>query len=134
MRILGRGNSTSLTDLAAGLMARAGDLPGDGFQAAATELNAFLTTGGEDKTADVTGDLNIGYDVVLFHGLTLKEKIEIGDDMTIVPFEQARLFVDESVLEDVAPTVIKYNDWQSVGAVVSSYSSAITLTLARSAR
>lgn len=121
MRILGSGSSTSLTDLTAGLIARANDLSGDGFRKAATELNAFLVTDGEDKTTDVPDDLNVGYDVVLFHGLSLREKFEIGDDMTIVPFEQVRVFVNESVLEDVAPTVIKYNDWQSVGAVVKPF-------------
>ena len=121
MQILGSGSSTSLTDLTAGLMARADELPSDGFRTAATELNAFLVTGGEDKTADVPGDLDVGYDVVLFHGLSLREKFEIGDDMTIVPFEQVRVFVGESVLEDVAPTVIKYNDWRSVGAVVKPF-------------
>ena len=121
MQILGSGNSTSLTDLTAGLMARAEELPGDGFRTAATELNAFLVTGGEDKTAGVPGDLDVGYDVVLFHGLSLREKFEIGDDMTIVPFEQVRVFVDEVVLEEVAPTVIKYNDWRSVGAVVKPF-------------
>ena len=121
MQILGSGSSTSLTDLTAGLMARADELPSDGFRTAATELNAFLVTGEEDKTARVPGDLNVGYDVVLFHGLSLREKFEIGDDMTIVPFEQVRVFVGESVLEDVAPTVIKYNDWRSVGAVVKPF-------------
>ena len=121
MQILGRGSSTPLTDLIAGLMARADDLSGDGFRKAATELNAFLVTGGKDKTTDVPGDLDVGYDVVLFHGLSLREKFEIGDEMTIVPFEQVRVFVDESVLEDVAPTVIKYNDWRSVGAVVKPF-------------
>ena len=121
MQILGSGSSTSLTDLTAGLIARADELPSDGFRTAATELNAFLVTGGEDKTADVPGDLDVGYDVVLFHGLSLREKFEIEDDMTIVPFEQVRVFVDESVLEDVAPTVIKYNDWRSVGAVVKPF-------------
>ncbi len=121
MRILGSGSSTSLTDLTAGLMARADDLSCDGFWKAATELNAFLVMGGEDKTTGVPGDLDIGYDVVLFHGLSLREKLEIGSDMTIVPFKQVRVFVDESVLEDVAPTVIKYNDWRSVGAVVKPF-------------
>ena len=121
MQIIGRGISTSLTDLSAGLMARADELPEDGFRMAAAELSAFLVMGGENKTAGVPGDLNIGYDVVLFHGLTLKEKIEIGDDMTIVPFEQVRIFVDESVLEDVAPTIIKYNGWRSVGAAVKPF-------------
>ena len=121
IRILGSGSSTSLTDLTAGLMARADDLSGDGFQKAANELNAFLVTGGKDKTTGVPGDLDIGYDVVLFHGLSLREKFEIGNDMTIVPFEQVRVFVDESVLEDIAPTVIKYKDWRSVGAVVKPF-------------
>ena len=121
MQILGSGSSTSLTDLTAGLMARADELPGDGFRTAATELNAFLVTDGEDKTTGVPGDLDVGYDVVLFHGLSFREKFEIGDDMTIVPFERVRVFVDESVLEDVAPTVIKYNDWRSVGAVVKPF-------------
>ena len=120
MQILGNGNLTSLTDLIVGLMARADELSGDGFQAA-TELNAFLNAAGEDKTVAVPGDLDVGYDVMLFHGLSLREKFAIGDDMTIVPFEQARTFVDGSVLEDVAPTVIKYDDWQSVGAVVKPF-------------
>ena len=103
-------------------MARANDLSGDGFREAATELTCIsrLRTG-KDKTTDVPGDLNVGYDVVLFHGLSLREKFEIGDDMTIIPFEQMRVFVDESVLEDVAPTVIKYNNWRSVGAVVKPF-------------
>ena len=121
MRILGSGGSTSLTDLIAGLMARADELPGDGFRKAATELNAFLVTDREDKTTGVPGNLDVGYDVVLFHGLSLREKFEIGNDITIVPFEQVRVFVDERVLEDVAPTVIKYNDWRSVGAVVKPF-------------
>ncbi len=121
MRILGSGSSTSLTDLTAGLMARADELPGDGFRKAATELNAFLVTDREDKTTGVPDDLDVGYDVVLFHGLSLREKFEIGNNMTIIPFERVRAFVDESVLQDVAPTVIKYNNWRSVGAVVKPF-------------
>ena len=90
IQILGSGNLTSLTDLIGGLMARADELPGDGFRAAATELNAFLDATGEDKTVAVPDDLDVGYDVVLFHGLSLREKFAIGDDMMIVPFKQAR--------------------------------------------
>lgn len=121
VQILGRGALTSLTNLIVGLMARAGELSGDGFHAAASELNTLLVAAGGDKTAGVPGDLDIGYDMVLFHGLSLREKFEIGSGMTIVPFEQVRTFVDGSVLEDVAPTVIKYDDWQSVGAVIKPF-------------
>lgn len=117
IQILSSGNLTSLTDLIVGLMARAHELPDDDFRAAATELNAFLDAAGED----VPGDLDVGYDVVLFHGLSLREKFAIGDDMMIVPFEQARTFVDESVLENVAPTVVKYKNWRSVGAVAKPF-------------
>ena len=117
IQILGSGNLTSLTDLIVGLMARAHELPDDDFRAAATELNAFLDAAGED----VPGDLDVGYDMVLFHGLSLREKFAIGDDMMIVPFEQARTFVDESVLENVAPTVVKYENWRSVGAVMKPF-------------
>ena len=121
MQILGSGSSTSLTDLTAGLMARADELPSDGFRTAATELNAFLVTGGEDKTASVPGDLDVGYDVLLLHGLTLKEKIDIGEEMAILPFEQVRTFVNEHLVEELAPPGAGFNSWRSVGAVVKPF-------------
>ena len=49
------------------------------------------------------GGLDAGYDAVLFYGLTLKEMIDIADDMAMLPFEQARAFVDESMLKEVPP-------------------------------
>lgn len=70
MQILGSGNLTSLTNLIGGLMARAHELPDDDFRAAATELNAFLDAAGED----VPGDLDVGYDVVLFQGKNPRAK------------------------------------------------------------
>ena len=54
------------------------------------------------------GDLNIGYHVVLFHGLCLEEEIDIGGGLAMLPFEQARAFVDEEVLKDMAPDVARY--------------------------
>ena len=121
IRILDSGLSTSLTDLTAGLMARANELPDDGFRTAATELNAFLVTDGEDKTTGVPGDLGIGYQVLLFYGLTLKEKIDIGEEMAILPFEQVRTFVNEYRVGELAPPGAYFNDWRSVGAVVKPF-------------
>jgi len=121
MQILGSGNSTSLTDLIAGLMVRADELPGDGFQAAASELNAFLAPAGKDKAVGVPGDLDVGYDVVLFRGLTLKERIDIGDEMAILPLDQARAFLEEGLVEELSPPDAKFNDWRSVGAVVKPF-------------
>ncbi len=78
-------------------MARADELPGDGFDAAAGELHALLdSAGGGDATA-VPGDLDIGYDAVLFHGLCLEADIDIEGGLSMLPFEQARAAVDTQV-------------------------------------
>ena len=75
VQICGHGNSTSLTDLIGGLMARADELRGDGFQEAAGELHALLDSASGGDGSSVPGDLNIGYHVALFHGLYLEEEI-----------------------------------------------------------
>lgn len=121
LQILNSGSATSPTDLIAGLMARAAELPGDGFREAATELNAFLGPIGQGESASVLGNLDVGCDAVLFWGLTLKERIEIADDMALLPFEQARAFVNENLVEELAPPGAGFHRWRSVGAVVRPF-------------
>lgn len=121
MQILNTGSSTSATDLIAGLMARAAELSRDRFRAAATELNAFLSRGGHGEAARVLGDLDVGYDAVLFWGLTLKERIEIADGMVVLPFEHVQRFVDRSFVEELAPPGSGFHRWRSVGAVVRPF-------------
>ena len=94
MQILGSGSSITPTNLLAGLMARASELPRDGFRAAA-ELHAFLTPAGEEGSDSVPGGLDIGYDAVLFYGVTVTERIEVAHGMELLPFEKVRTFVDE---------------------------------------
>ena len=120
MQILGSGNSTSATDLIAGLMARS-ELSRDRFRAAATELNAFLSRGGQGESASVPGNLDVGYDAVLFWGLTLKERVEVTDGMAMLPFEQVQTFIDRSLVEELAPPGSGFHDWRSVGAVVRPF-------------
>ena len=121
MQILNTGSSTSATDLIAGLMARASELSRDRFRAAATELNAFLSRGGQGESASVLGDLDVGYDAVLFWGLTLKERVEVADGMVMLPFEQVQRFVDRSFVEELAPPGSGFHRWRSVGAVVRPF-------------
>ena len=102
-------------------MARAAELSGDRFRAAAGELNAFLTPAGKAGPADVLGGLDVGYDAVLFYGLTLKERIEIADGMAMLPFEQARAFLDVSMVKELAPPGAVSHGWRSVGAVVRPF-------------
>ena len=103
MDILNTSNLTSPADLIAGLMARAAELSGDRFRTATGELNALLTLAAEGDPAGGAGELDVGYDAVLFYGLTLKERIDVVDGMVILPFEQMRAFVDESLVEELAP-------------------------------
>ena len=121
MQIHGSGSLTSLTDLIGGLMVRAAELSGDRFRSAARELNAFLVPAGEGGPAGVPGDLDVGYDAMLFHGLTLKERIDIGEELAILPFEQVRAFVDDSLVEELAPPGAEFHGWRSVGAVVRPF-------------
>ena len=121
MVILNSGMSTSPANLIAGLMVRAEELSGDRFRTAASELNAFLAPAEDGWSANVLGGLDVGYDAVLFYGLTLKERIDIGDGMAILPFEQVRAFVDENLVQELAPPGAGFYQWQSVGAVVKPF-------------
>ena len=121
MQILDSGSSTSATNLISGLMARASELSGDRFRAAATELNAFLGRVGQGESASVPGDLDVGYDAVLFWGLTLKERVEVADGMVLLPFEHVQTFVDRSLVEELAPPGSGFHGWRSVGAVVRPF-------------
>ena len=121
IQVLGNGQSICLTDLIAGLVVHARDLPGDGFVAAATELEAFLDRAWIERKACVPGNLDTGYDVVLFYGLNIKKRIDIADDMALLPFEQLQAFVEKSQIKELAPPGAGFHEWQSVGAVVRPF-------------
>ena len=121
MQILNAGQSTSPTDLIAGVMARAAELSGDRFRAAAGELNAFLAPVGDRGSPQFPDGLDVGYDAALFYGLTVKERIEVADGMALLPFEQVRAFVDEELVEELAPRGAGFHDWRSVGALARTY-------------
>ena len=127
MEILNTGQSTSSGDLIAGLMACAAELSGDRFRTAAGELNALLDPAAEKREcAGVPGGLDVGYDAVLFYGLTLKERIDIAHGMALLPFEQVRAFVDKSLVdkslvEELTPRGAVFYGWRSVGAVVRPF-------------
>ena len=121
MQILNQGMSISAGALIAGLMARAAELPGKRFRAAARELNAFLSGAEDDAAASVLGDLNEGCDLLLFYGLTVTERIEVENGMAILPFREARRFVNRELVEELAPAAAGYQGWRSVGAVARPF-------------
>ena len=121
MRLVNSGTSISAGDLIAGLMARAAELSGDGFRAAARELNAFLSPAKDGKAAGVLGNLDEGCDVLLFYGLTVSERINVEDAMAILPFREVRRFVDQELVEELAPPGAGFHGWRSVAAVVRPF-------------
>ena len=121
MRILNSGMSISAGDLIAGLMARAAELPGNGFPAAAGELNAFLSPVGDGEAASVLRNLDEGCDALLFWGLTVTERIDLEDNMAILPYAEVRRFVEHQRVEELAPSGAGYHGWRSVGAVIRPF-------------
>ena len=121
MQVLNSGGSTSPADLAAGLMARAGDHSVGGFRKAAGELHAFLVVAGEVDGAALPDGLDRGCDIVLFHGPVVKERIDVAEDVTLLPFEEVRAFVDEDLVRELAPPGAGFHGFQSVGAAARTF-------------
>ena len=121
MQVLNSGGSTSPADLAAGLMARASEHSGDGFRKAAGELHAFLVSSAEEDAAALPDGLDRGCDVALFHGPVVVERIAVAEDVTLLPFEEVRAFVDEEFVRELAPLGAGFHGYRSVGAAARTY-------------
>lgn len=116
MRILDSGGSISASDLIAGLMARAADLPGDRFRKAARELNAFLSPVRDGEMDDVLGNLDEGCDILPFYGLAVTERIDLCDGMAIFPYQEILRFLDEESLQELSPSDAAFHDHWCGGA------------------
>ena len=121
MEILGSGGDIYMGTLIAGLMARAAELPQDGFRTALRELNAFLSPVSDGAAADTLGSLDEACDVFLFYGLTLSERTEVEDGMVLLPYEQVLRFVDEETVRNFAPSGAGFHGWGPVGAVARPF-------------
>ena len=69
-------------DLLSGVMARAEDLPVDGWRSSGRELHALIQPHGEAGRPSEFGFLGTGHHISLFHGLRFEEAVEIGDNMS----------------------------------------------------
>ena len=121
IQIVNSGSLQDLSSMVGGLMARAMEVRENGFRVAATELNALLEPVKDPESMPARDDLTIGYHVALLHGLRVDGEYRIAEDMTLVPFRHMRDFVNQSVLGDVAPNIIKFNGWQSIAAIVKPF-------------
>lgn len=118
LMILNSGMTTYARDLIAGLMARAAEVPEDGFRVAARELNTLLVPAMKADKGSVLGDVERGYHALLFYGLTLTERVDFAEGISILPIEDLQGFVDRKVVEELAPLGAQFHKWRSVGALV----------------
>lgn len=121
MQILNTGGLTCPTDLIAGLFARAHELSHDRFRQAASEMKALLNPGVERGPAPLPGGLDVGYNMTLFYGLTVTEIADVGEGIAILPYEDVRPFVDDNLIDELAPDGAGFHRWRSVGAVVRRF-------------
>ena len=121
MQVLSSGGSTSPADFAAGLIARAAEHSGDGFRKAAGELHAFLVAAAGDDGAALPDGLDRGSDVVLFHGPIVTERVDVAEDVALLPFEEVRAFVDEQFVHELAPPFTGFDGFRAVGAAARTY-------------
>lgn len=112
-----KAEKTDLLHILVGLMTRGRELPEDGFRVGCRELKDLLGPDGPDDTAK----LSAGVHVVLFHGLRFEKEITITDDMSIVPFEKVRDYVEEGLLRPFTPNLAVPEPWEPVGAIVKSF-------------
>lgn len=62
----------------------------------------------------VPGSLDIGHNAVLFYGLALNVRVYLEGGMAILPYDQARAFVDDDLVKDLAPPGTRFPRCRSV--------------------
>ena len=121
IQILSHGYRGSLSSMIARLMEHRREGPDGGLRRAAAELDGLLAPRGNLEQSSLPDDLSVGYHVALFHGLRVGEQVLLAGDITILPFEQWGTFVNERILQDFAPAILRDNLQKSVGALVQPF-------------
>ena len=60
-------------------------------------------------------------DAVLFHGPIVKKRIDVAEDVVLLPFEEVQAFVDEEMVFELAPPGAGFHGFQSIGAAARTY-------------
>lgn len=71
---------------------------------------------------DVPGDLDLGYDVLLFFGTQMDQQIEIKPDLIAMPFLALQDWVDTEWIRDFVPEHADRRDLHQIGAIVRPFS------------
>ena len=67
------------------------------------------------------GTLDEGCDALLFYGLIVTERIDFRDGTAILPYGEVRRFVNQELVEELAPEGAGFHSWRPVGAIVRPF-------------
>ena len=121
VKILNGTSLTWLSQIVAGLLERAHYHGDDGYKKAARELGSILDLGSTSSEVDVPNGLDLGYDLLLFHGPELHNEFEIQEGLIVKPAAVLSDYLDRGWIRDFVPAEMDRRDWRQIGAVVRPF-------------
>lgn len=121
VKILNGTSLTWLTQIVAGLLERAYYHGDDGYKKAARELGSILDLSSTSLDVDVPNELDLGYDLLLFHGPEIHNEFEIQEGLIVKPAAVLSDYLDREWIRDFVPEEMDRRDWRQIGAVVRPF-------------
>ena len=121
VRILNGTSLTWLTQIVGGLMERSDEHGHGGFAKAAKELGSLLDLDLTTLEIEVPGELNLSYDLLLFHGPEIPNKFELQKGLMVKPAAELLNFLEREWIRDFVPDEMDRRDWRQIGAVVRPF-------------
>ena len=122
VRILSGTSLTWLTRIVAGLLERAHEHgTKGGIEKAANELGSLLDLSLTTGEIDIPSGLDLGYDLILFHGPQIHNEFKIQDGLIVKPAADLSAYVEREWIRDSVPEEMDRRDWRQIGAVVRSF-------------
>ncbi len=107
--------------MVAGLLERAHDHGDGGYRKAANELGSILDLSSTTLEVDVPNGLDLGYDLLLFHGPEIGNEFEIQEGLVVKPAAALSDYLDREWIRDFVPEEMDRRDWRQIGAVVRPF-------------
>nr|MEC9421168.1 hypothetical protein [Pseudomonadota bacterium] len=91
------------------------------FEETAADLNALLQLAAERRPSPLSNDLDLGLDIALFHGVYIRDKVDLGEGYSLIPYSQLTEYVDKEWLEDLAPDHMRSRRWQTIFGIAQPF-------------
>lgn len=121
VQILNGTSLTWLTQIVAGLLERAHAHGDGGYKKAASELGSILDLSSTSLESDVPNGLDLGCDLLLFHGPEIRSEFEIQEGLIVKPAAVLSDYLDREWIRDFVPKEMDRRDWRQIGAVVRPF-------------